>query len=150
MAGVKSLEQRLDEAESRTAIAELIHAYARFIRRDQPDQVHTLFASGGTFEVRDGHPDSGEFTVRSHYASPQEIHDHLAPNKGKSHPVPLIHNLIIELDGDTASANCVMEAQIYGTTHRVIGEYHDSFCRVDGNWRFAARIYTIFSGASQV
>ena len=150
MAGVKSLEQRLDEAESRTAIAELIHAYARFIRRDQPDQVHTLFASGGTFEVRDGHPDSADFTVRNHYASPQEIHDHLAPNKGKPHPVPLIHNLIIELDGDSARAKCVMEAQIYGTAHKVIGEYHDSFCRVDGEWRFAARIYTIFSGASQV
>ncbi len=150
MAGTKPLEQRLDEAESRAAIAELIHAYARFIRRDEPEQVHNLFAPGGTFEVRDGHPDRADFAVRSHFASPQEIHDYLTPGKGKPHPVPLIHNLIVELDGDSARANCVMEAQIYGTTHKIIGEYHDTFRRMDGTWRFAARIYTIFSAASQV
>ncbi len=146
----RSLEVRLDEIEARTAIAELIHAYARFVRRDEPGSVATLFTDDGTFEVRDGHPDRVEFTVRSHYASPAEIHAHMAPNKGKPHPVPLIHNLIVAVAGETATGNCVMEAQIYGSSHKVIGEYHDSFRRVDGQWLFAARIYTIFSGASQV
>lgn len=70
--------------------------------------------------------------------------------KGKAHPIPLIHNLTVEVAGDTASANCVMEATVYGTTHKVMGEYHDTFRRVDGAWRFASRTYTIFRGGSSV
>ena len=146
----ETLEQRIDRIEAKTACADLVHAYARFIRSDQPDKVSALFAPGGTFEVRDGHPDKPEFTLRSHNASPAEINAHLAPNKGKPHPVPLIHNLTIEVDGDTARGTCVMEARIYGADIKVTGEYHDSFRRIDGRWYFASRIYTIFSGASSV
>lgn len=150
MAEARTLEQRLDEAESRAAIAELVHRYARFIRRDEPEGVSTLFTPDGTFEVRDGHPDRAEHTVRSHYASRAAIHVYMAPNKGKPHPLPLIHNLIVELDGDEATGNCVMEAQIYGGSHKIIGEYRDKFRRQDGRWLFASRIYTIFSGASSL
>ncbi len=148
MASEKSLEQRLDEAESRVAIAELIHAYARFIRRDEPDQVHTLFTADGTFELREGHPDKAEFVTKYRLEGRESVRAQMSHNKGNAHPVPLIHNLIVELDGDTATANCVMEAQIYGATHKFIGEYRDTFQRADGQWRFASRIYTVFSGAS--
>lgn len=145
-----SLEQRLNAAESRAAIADLVHAYARHIRRDEPELVHLLFAPEGSFEVRDGQPDSADFTVRTHLASPARILAYMAPNKGKPHPVPLIHNLMIELDGDTATASSVMEAQVYGTTHKIIGEYRDSFVRVAGKWLFSARVYTIFKDAKPV
>jgi hypothetical protein len=145
-----ALAARVDAIESRLACADLVHAYARLIRSDRPDLVHTLFTADGTFEVRDGHPDSDTFTVRSRYASPTEIHANMAPNRGKPHPLPLIHNLTIAVNGDTATGNAVMEAQIYGASHKVIGEYHDTFRREDGEWRFAARIYTIFSGASSI
>jgi hypothetical protein len=76
------------------------------------------------------------------------VHAHMTPMKGNPHPVPLIHNLSIEIQGETAKGNCVMEAQIYGTTNKIIGEYNDSFRRIDGKWYFAARVYTIFRGAS--
>lgn len=145
-----NLEQRLDQVESRAQIADLVHRYARCIRYDEPELVAALFTSDGTFEVHDGHPDRPEFTVRSHYANAAEILAHMAPNKGKPHPVPLIHNLIIALDGDTATGNCMMEAQIYGGSHKVCGEYRDTFQREHGQWRFASRIYTIFSGASSI
>jgi len=72
----------------------------------------------------------------------------MMPMKGHQHPVPLIHNLSIDVDGDAARGNCVMEAHIYGTETKVQGEYHDSFRRVDGTWLFAARVYTIFRAAS--
>jgi hypothetical protein len=145
-----SLEQRLDAIESRTACADLVHAYARFIRSDQPDQVAALFTADGTFEVRDGHPDRPEFTVRSHNMGREEVHAHLAPTRGKLHPVPLIHNLSIAVDGDNAQGNCVMEAQIYGADIKVKGEYHDVFRRIDGRWYFAARTFTIFSADSSL
>jgi hypothetical protein len=148
--GAATLEQRLDAIESRNACTDLVHAYARFIRSDQPDKVSALFLPEGTFEVRDGHPDKPEFTVRSHSASREEVNAHLAPNKGHPHPVPLIHNLSIVIAGDSATGNCVMEAQIYGAEIKVKGEYHDSFRRIGGKWYFASRIYTIFSGASTI
>ena len=150
MAGAKTLEQRLDEAEARTAITDLVHRYARFVRRDEPEHVSALFTRDGTFEVRDGYPGRAEHTVRSHFASPAEIDTFMAASKGKPHPVPLIHNLIVEIDGETATGNCVMEAQIYGGTHKFCGEYRDTLRREDGEWRFASRIYTIFSGAAAI
>jgi SnoaL-like domain len=142
--------ERLDVIEARFACTDLVHAYARHIRSDQPDQVAALFVPEGTFEVRDGHPDRPEYTVRIHNASRDEVHAHLASTKGKPHPVPMIHNLSIAVDGDTASGNCVMSARIYGADIKVTGEYHDSFRREDGRWYFASRIYTIFTGFSSL
>lgn len=149
MADGRTLEQRLDEIEARTAIAGLIHEYARLVRRDEGERVHTLFTQDGTFEVRIGHPNRPDFVQRNFFASPAEIEEHMLPNKGKPHPVPQMHNLVIEVDGDTATANCIQDGQIYGTAHWVYGEYHDSFRRVDGRWHFSSRIYTIYSGAVQ-
>ena len=148
MAGEKTLEQRLDEAESRQAIAELIHAYARFIRRDEPDQVHTLFTADGTFELREGHPDKAEFDVKYRLEGRESVRAQMSHNKGNAHPVPLIHNLIVEIDVDGAAATCVMEGKIYGTSHGIFGEYHDRFRREHGKWLFAARIFTLFRGAA--
>lgn len=141
------LAERLDRLEARLAVADLIHAYARHIRRDEPDRVSALFLPDGTFEVRDGHPDRPDFTQRSFHASAQELHDYLAPGKGKPHPLPLIRNLIVEVDGDAATANSVMDARIQGTAHSITGEYHDSCRRVDGRWYFAGRVFTIFRDA---
>ena len=67
---VAAKEQRLDEAESRVAIAELVHRYARFIRHDEPEGVSTLFTHDGTFEVRDGHPDRGIVKVPKSFFDP--------------------------------------------------------------------------------
>lgn len=144
------LAERIDRLESRFAVTDLAYAYARFIRRDEPENVSQLFLPDGTFEVRDGHPDRPEFKVRGTYEGRQAVHDHLAPNKGKPHPVPLIRNVIVEVDGDTATLNCVMDATIYGTEHRVQGEYRDTCQRVDGRWFFKSRVYTIYSGASSI
>ena len=145
-----SLEQRLDRAESRIAIAELIHTYARCIRYDRPDQVGALFTADGTFELREGHPDKPEFTVKYRLDGRESVHAQMAQNKGSAHPVPLIHNLIVAVDGDHATATCVMEGRIYGSGHGITGEYHDIFRRGGGKWLFAARIFTIFTGAALV
>lgn len=138
------LAERIDRVEARQAVADLVHAYARHIRRDEPDRVSELFLPDGTFEVRDGHPDRPDFTLRSFHASARELHDYLAKGKGKPHPVPLIRNLIVEVDGDQATANSVMDARIYGTAHTIMGEYRDTCQRVGGRWYFSSRIFTIY------
>lgn len=145
-----TLEQRLDIIEARLACTDLVHSYARLIRSDRPDEVAALFTDDGSFEGRNGHPDSAEYTVMFHNQSRAEVHAYMAANKGKPHPVPLIHNLSIEVSGETAQGNAVMEAQIYGHDTSIIGEYNDSFRRVNGKWYFASRVYTVFRGASKL
>lgn len=139
-----TLQARLERIEARTAVADLIHVYARAVRREEPEAVAALFVPEGTFEVRSGHPDKAEFTVHTRYESPQALVAFLVGQKGGPHPVPLIHNLMIEVEGDRASANSMMAAPIYGTDKEVFGEYHDSFVCRDGKWLFSARIYTVF------
>lgn len=140
------LAARLDRLEAQAAISDLIHEYARAVRRDEPEMVAALFVPEGTFEVRSGHPDKAEFTVRSRFETPGALVAFLVTQKGGPHPVPLIHNLMIAVDDNRATANSVMTARIYGTDKQVFGEYHDSFERRDGTWLFNGRIYTVFAG----
>jgi hypothetical protein len=145
---MSDLAARVERLEAQRAVADLIHTYAKFIRSDQPEKVASLFLPGGSFEVRDGHPDKEEYTVRSSDRSQAEVDAKMTPMKGKPHPVPLIRNLIVEVDGDVATANCVMDAKIYGTSHGIMGEYHDTCRRIDGRWYFASRVFTIYKDAS--
>lgn len=143
---MNDLAARIDRLEAQAAIADLIHGYARAVRREEAGQVADLFIPTGTFEVRSGHPDRAEFTVRQRFETPEALVAFLLEGKGKPHPVPLIHNLMIEVEGDTATANSMMAAPIYGTDHEVFGEYRDSFAKIDGRWLFSARIYTVYGG----
>jgi hypothetical protein len=142
------LAERVDRLETKQAVADLIYIYARHIRADEPDKVAGLFLPDGSFEVRDGHPDSPDFTVRSRHRDRAEIDASMTAMKGKPHPVPLVRNLVVEVDGDTATASSVMDAHIYGTTHAIMGEYRDTCRRVDGRWYFASRVFTMYKGAS--
>ena len=128
-------------------MADLIHTYAKYIRSDQPEKIAGLFLPDATFEVRNGHPDKPESEQMSFDAGQAAINTKMAAMKGSAHPVPLIRNLIVELDGDSATANCVMDAKIYGTPHGIIGEYRDTCRRVDGRWLFASRSFTMYKDA---
>lgn len=134
----------LEELAAKAAIADLVHAYALAIRRDRPEDVAALFVQDGTFEVREGAPDRDDAVTRSLFASPQELVAFLLGGKGQPHPVPLIHNLIVAVDGDVAHASSVMVGPIPGTDRQVMGEYADSFIRSNGAWRFSSRIYTLY------
>lgn len=142
---MSELAERIDRLESIGAITDLIHAYARAVRRQEPEHAAALFVPAGTFELRDGHPDRAEFTVRQRFESSKALLDYLREGKGKPHPIPLIHNVMVELDGDTATANSMMAAPIHGTDHEIFGEYRDNLVRTEGRWRFSARIFTIYT-----
>ena len=143
---MSDLASRIDRLEAEAAIASLVHAYARAVRREEVEQMVGLFVPAGALEVRDGHPDRAEFTVLQRFENPEALVAFLLEGKGRPHPIPLIHNLMIEVHGDTATANSMMAAPIYGTDHEVFGEYRDDFVRVEGRWLFSARIYTVYRG----
>lgn len=134
----------IERLEAQAAIADLVHAYALAVRRDRPEDVEALFAPHGTFEVREGAPDRDDPVTRTLFESPQALVAFLLGSKGQPHPVPLIHNLMIVVEGDVAHASSLMVGPILGTGREVMGEYADSFTRLDGQWRFAKRIYTLF------
>jgi hypothetical protein len=135
---------------AKQAITELVHRYGQFVRQDCPELTADLYTPDGVFEVRRGSPDRAEYTIQSRVEGREAIRAMLLPGKGKPHPVPLIHNLMIAVDGDTAQASCVMVARMSHGEGGFWGEYRDSFARVEGCWHFSVRIYTIFEAGSSI
>jgi ketosteroid isomerase-like protein len=145
-----SVEERLDRIESKLAIADLVHDYARAIRHNRTEDIAGMFAPDSFFEVRGGHPSQPDYAVQQRFEGAKAIGEFMMQGKGRPHPVPLVHNLMIEVDGDRASGLCAMEGQVYGTEHKIIGEYRDSYVRIDGRWKFASRTYTMYTAASSM
>lgn len=131
---------------AKQAITELVHRYGQFVRQDCPELTADLYTPAGVFEVRRGAPDRADYTLQSRVEGREAIRAMLAPTKGKPHPVPLIHNLMIEVDqsGDTARGSCVMESRTSATGEGFWGEYRDSFAKAGGRWYFTERVFTMF------
>ena len=142
--------ERLDVIEAKLAIADLVYDYARAIRHNANEDIEGMFAPDAFFEVRGGHPSQPEFEVQQRFDSAREVGEFMMQGKGHPHPVPLVHNLMIEVDGDRARGLCAMEGQVYGTENKIIGEYRDSYVRLDGKWKFASRTYTMYTAASKM
>jgi len=145
-----SLAARLDVVEAKLAIADLVHDYARAIRHNKTEDIEGMYAPDSFFEVRGGHPSQPDYKVQNRYEGAKAIGAFMMEGKGRPHPIPLVHNLMIEVDGDRASGLLAMEGQVYGTEHKIIGEYRDAYVRIDGKWKFASRVYTMYMAASNM
>lgn len=58
----------------------------------------------------------------------------------------MMHNPIIDVDGETATGRWYVDARESfgnGQTGLTAGEYHDTYRRVDGTWKFAAIDFTV-------
>lgn len=135
---------RLDRLEARAEIADLVYLYARNIRDDKAAENVHVFTPEATFEIRDmiiGDPAS--LATRTHLKSRDEIIAYLTRGEGAARRVlPTIQNMMIDVRGDTAFGNALNVATVWGE-QGIIGEYHDSFRKVNGKWLFTARIFTI-------
>lgn len=138
------LLDRIALIENRAAIADVVHGYAYAIRHARHADAAALFTEDGTFETREGMPGQTDPVIRSRFEGREQFHAYLAKGAAASVTMcPMIHNLMIEVDGQTARATSVMMGQVLGTGNSILGEYQDSF-RYEGKWLFASRIYTIF------
>lgn len=137
-----------DPAADRAEVADLVHRYALHIRRGEPEGAAALFTADGAFEVRDVDPLSPEsLHVRNRAEGREAVAAYVTNSTGAARMVPMIHNLIVELDGDRATASSLMLGRIWPSDREVIGEYADSFRRDEGRWRFSERIYTIWTAS---
>jgi hypothetical protein len=134
-----------DPAADRAEVADLVHRYALHIRRGEPNLAAALFTRDGAFEVRDMDPNvPRSLNVRNRAEGREAVAAYVTNSTRAARMVPMIHNLLVELDGERAAASSLMVGRIWPTDREVIGEYADSFRREGGAWRFSERIYTIW------
>jgi hypothetical protein len=131
--------------ESRAAIADLVHRYALNIRTGRGADCAALFTGDAVFEIREADPaNQAAARVRKTLTGRDAIRDYLVAAAGSGIVVcPLIHNLLIEVDGDEARSNCIMNTRTWPSGHETIGEYRDRY-RHESAWLFRSRVYTIF------
>ena len=129
----------------RDTIAELVHGYALAIRRGDPAAAAALFAGDGSFETREVDPRFPAASRRLSLSEGREaVARYVTSATAAVRILPMIHNLMIEITGEVAGASSLMVGRLWPQGGEVIGEYADRFCREGGQWRFAARVYTIF------
>ncbi|TZG27979.1 nuclear transport factor 2 family protein [Sphingomonas montanisoli] len=134
-----TITERLDRVESRTEISELRSRYARFAVNGDYRGVAGLFTEDCVFDGPAGPGKRAVVKGRDNLAA------FLAPSIGKRGAVyPLIHNEIIEVDGERATGWCMMESPTAPGFGHIVCEYHDKFARIDGRWYFTSRTMYLF------
>ena len=120
--------QRLVDLE---AIRDLARRYAHAVWQRDAAAAAALFADDGVMDAGDRAPMVGPEAIREAYAevfAAQEFR-------------PMIHNHVIEIDGDTASGTCYLDVRAIVDGVSMIGHgfYRDEYERVGSGWKFAKR-----------
>jgi hypothetical protein len=132
-------DDRLRELEDREELRELIARYAhRTMLGVSPAD---MFTDDGAIVWRFPGHDAQE--VRGREALD---HSYGASAAEAEHPLPMLHNVLLEIDGDRAFGLCSNEVRVTQDGQSTIGSgyYEDEFWREDGRWRFALRQVTMF------
>ncbi len=144
--GRNIVDEMLGLLSAKAAIADLVHTYALNIRNQNHTACANLFTADVTFTVRGADPMQPEsLATRSHANGRDQVMAHIAGSTSKARVFPAIHNLLITLDGNCASATSLMIATVFPGGSEILGEYEDQFRRDNGKWLFSSRCYTIFS-----
>ncbi len=144
------LAARIAAIEDRDAITDLVYRYAEAIRNLATHECLDLLTEDVVIELRHADPHRpGESTLLNRFAGRQQFASSFVETAGSDARIwPMIHNLRIELDGDSARAVCVMMSAIWPYGKEYVGEYRDQFRREWEGWRFTSRIYTVFGDTS--
>jgi hypothetical protein len=140
----KSLEQKVQEITDREEIRDLIAIYAH--RMAHGASVADLFTDDGAYinrgtagqiprEVR------GRAALDTYYGGREDW---------PAHPLPMIHNYLIEVDGVEARGICSVEIRLAANGESVVasGYYLDRFRRDGEHWKFVERDCAMFHWVS--
>jgi hypothetical protein len=136
----KTLEAKVQELADREEIRDLIAAYAHRVAHGLSNA--DLFTDDGAYiQTRPSDPEPvvvrGREALDEHYAErPDSV----------GVATPLIHNVLLEIDGDEARGICSIELRIRGDGPGVYanGYYRDRLRREGGRWKFVERAPTFF------
>lgn len=125
----------------RIEIADLVHTYALNIRDGNGQNCRDLFVDDAVFEMYDDA--GGSRILRKKVQGAAAIIDYILGSSGSTARVcPMIHNLVIRIEGDRAESRCTMTGVIIPGGSDFIGAYQDTL-QWDGAWRFTKRAHTI-------
>lgn len=136
----KTLEQKVQELADREEIRDLIATYAHRVAHGE--SIADLFTDDGVWTIRRLPDDKVEVV-----SGMKQLMEHFAKRPPEDeHPMPMIHNFLIKLDGDNGQGLNSNELRISVNGESIIasGYYEDVYRRVNGRWRFARRDTTFF------
>lgn len=140
-------QARLARLVSRADIVDLVHRYSFLVRMGRAGEAGSLFAEDATYEVRDSYGGDAQSsgTPKRMLCGRTAIAEFLEGTARSGIRIcPVIHNLMIEIDGDRATGNSVMESRTWPAGNESVGEYLDSYRREGDTWLFGSRVYTRF------
>ena len=129
---LKRLEQRLDRLEAKEAIKELRYEYCYAVDTFDEERFLSLFTTDATVEFKEPHSSKYERQeeLRSFFRAIEENRRFLAH---------LVHNPIIEVEGETATGTWYYEVPTVdsnGEAFWLQGRYDEQYRFVAGNWKF--------------
>ena len=125
-----TLEERIAAIEDREAIRELTARYCQFVATGRTAEILDLFTDDGVMEFEETQIRGREALAVGYREAVSDLH-----------PIPTVHNHVIELSGDRATGFCSLELRTVegGEAITAAGHYEDAFERVAGRWRFSHR-----------
>lgn len=138
--GGKTLEQKIQEIADREEIRDLTSTYAHRVAHGGANA--DLFTDDGAYIQR-----RLQDTTVKEIRGRAEIDAHYVERPGGAGAaMPMIHNHLIEIDGDEATAICSIELRVSdnGTSMIASGYYQDRLRRERGRWLFVERSVTFF------
>jgi ketosteroid isomerase-like protein len=114
------------------AIRNLARGYAHAVWQRDGAAAAALFADDGVMDAGDRPPMVGPDAIR-------EVYDEIFAVQEFR---PMIHNHMVDLDGDHATGTCYLDvrAVVDGVTMLGHGFYRDEYKRVGAEWKIAKRV----------
>ena len=130
----KTAAQRMQELIDREELRELTAIYAH--RVAQGVSIADLFTDDGVFIVN--YPNRPKTETRGRAALDRSFAD---TAKRPIRPLPMIHNHLVEINGNNATGICSNELRMTENGKSMIGSgyYLDQMRRENGRWRFVVR-----------
>jgi len=134
----KTTTEALTELLDREALRELPARYCDCVWRGDLDGLVELFTAEGAFVIKG---QDGETRVEGRAALKEFYRVGLRHQQR-----PLIHNVVVELhDAAHASGRCCLDMRSAKHNYELmgIGHYADEYRKLDGQWYFEARVFTV-------
>jgi uncharacterized protein (TIGR02246 family) len=118
-------------------IRDLARRYAHCVWQRDAAGAAALFAEDGEMDTGDRPPIKGRAAILTSY---QEIFQ-------SQEFRPMVHNHVIDLDGETATGTCYLDVQatVEGADKVGLGTYQDRYVRTTDGWKFRSRLLTLQS-----
>jgi hypothetical protein len=138
MTDTQSLEVRIRKLEDRAEIIELTARYCKYVTEAAKEKLVALYTSDGVFDRSNSNG-----TIARGHAELLKTYGNSGPNAF----LPVIHNHVIEFNGDEAAGTCVVESPVRaGKPTGFVSRYEDRYRRVNGKWLFAERkVFTVMN-----